>query len=330
MKGMFLNALTVVSCIGFGCSSPETGIIANQAGTGGSGMSPLAGAGGTALPSGGGGGLTSAGMAGTGGSVEMSAGSAGVSMGGSGSSGQAGQAGQAGSGGAPLSCCAGGDCKDCVSNMDGWLTKSECGMSQVNHDCDLPACTNNTKTFTGNFVLSGAAANPANNFRVTLNVRGVVECKTYNGGMNRIGNNATQTPTGVNLFYEGGTVPGSSYNTHELHVEPKNDAGASDWYLNACPTGFGEQHYTWAVNYEETIQVKGGSTIHYLSFDSNCREIQNCGAGAAPDTSCTGKQWVVPLDGMLPAINVTQPLTVNGAGYGQFLAIDVKKIEIAP
>ena len=232
MKGMFLNALTVVSCIGFGCSSPETGIIPNQGGTGGSGMSPLAGSGGAALPSGGGGGGASAGMAGTSGSAEITAGSAGVSMGGGGSNGQA---GQAGSGGAAVSCCAGGDCKDCISNMDGWLTKSECGMSQVNHDCDLPACTNNTKTFNANFALSGAAADPAKNFFVTFNVRGVVECKTYNGGMNRIGNNATQSPTGVNLFYEGGTVPGSSYNTHELHVQPKNDAGPSDWYLKCLP-----------------------------------------------------------------------------------------------
>ena len=323
MKGTFLNAsiaLTVAGSLGFACSTPETGIIANQAGTGGSGGSPSAGSGGAPTPSVGGGGTTSAGTAGSGGS-------AGMSLGGGGSGGQAGQGGSAGS---AASCCAGGDCKDCLSNMDGWVTKAECGMSQVNHDCDLPGCTNNTKTFASDFVLAGAAADPAKNFTITFNVRGVVECKTYNGGMNRIGSNATQSPTGVNLFYAGGSVPGSSYNTHELHVEPKNDVGPSDWYLNACPTGFSEQHYTWLLDYEETIKVKGGSTIHYLSFDSNCREIQNCGAGAAPDTSCTGKQWVVPLDGMVPAVDIDQPLTVNGAGYGQFLAIDVTKIEVAP
>src|SRR2546428_744551 len=88
---------------------------------------------------------------------------------------------------------------------------------------------------------------------------------------------ARNASSGGDQWYEGGTVPRSTYNSYELHVTPALAGAANDYFLNARD-GSRENHTTWALDYRAVIKVQGGGTITFLSFDSNCRHIMNCGA----------------------------------------------------
>jgi hypothetical protein len=101
------------------------------------------------------------------------------------------------------------------------------------------------------------------------------------------------------------------------------------WDLNECPQAVIESHQTWKADYEKTITVPGGSWINYLEFDTNCREIVNCGTSVDAAQVCTSQFSITPPATSVPAPPAsitTQPAASGGGAYGQWVFFDIKSI----
>jgi hypothetical protein len=162
-------------------------------------------------------------------------------------------------------------------------------------------------------------------YQVTFRVKGIVEAKNYSGGRRRAmgldpGN------AGGDQWYEGGEAPNSTYNTYELHVTPKVAGAPNDYFLNARD-GSGEDHSSWALNYMASIKVPGGGTLTFRSFDSNCRQIMNCGPGGGSNM-CRAPR-TLDLTGSVPPPpgNFVQPPKNAQNATGQWVFIDVTDVK---
>jgi hypothetical protein len=98
--------------------------------------------------------------------------------------------------------------------------------------------------------------------------------------------------------------------------------------FNQCPNTIQEAHRTWKIDHDATIKVPGGSWINYVEFDTNCREIVNCGVSDDSGTTCTDHYSITPPASVpaAPASLNTQPFASGGGGYGQWVYFDVKSI----
>jgi hypothetical protein len=134
-------------------------------------------------------------------------------------------------------------------------------------------------------------------YTVTVRMLGVVECKTYSGGAGpgKMDNASTPSLTAFhNLWITGSNVRdnGDHWNTYAFTVTAapsivvagigRTTAGtppdaAHTYFFNQCPSGTGEDHYTWRLDGSIGLSVKGGEWINYIEFDTNCRMIINCG-----------------------------------------------------
>jgi hypothetical protein len=295
--------------------SPATG--GGGSGSGGSG-NPMAG-------------TSSGGMAGTtAGGMPNTSGSGGSA--GSGTAGSAGAGGSAGTGGGGGG---GVTIADVVGKFDGFLFVAPCSDGGTGYDCtngaavpapqNSPACSSgSSKTTTMDFAIGGEMGKVYN---VTMKVYGIVETKIYQNGMRRAGQTMDASNTGGDFWYVGGTAPNSTYNTYELHVTPKVDGEANDYFLNSRPDS--ENHSSWALNYSATIAVPGGGKINFRVFDSNCRQIMNCGPGAGSGTCQAPRNLDLNNTDPKPPASFMQPFTggaPNGA-TGQWVYIDVTKVE---
>src|SRR5436190_9389165 len=141
-------------------------------------------------------------------------------------------------------CTEGGDCTAVIGKLDGWLVDESCKGPRTGADCAGAWCDGKRPALDTTFRLMGAAADPGKTFLVTLVVRGVSECKQYQGGRRRV---AAQKPAGMSqdMWYVGGMpegLPGTPWNIHGLHVRPKPAGEPADYYLNACGAGQAETH----------------------------------------------------------------------------------------
>ena len=287
---------------------------------GSTGTSAGSGSGGT--PGGGGmAGTSSGGMAGTG------TGGSGGGSAGSGTSGTGGAGGGSGGG-------AGVTIADIAGKLDGFLFVAPCGDKGTGYDClnsaavpapqNSPTCNNqNPKTTTIDFPIGGQAGKV---YDMTVHVYGVVESKNYQGGTRRDGNNMNASAQGGDFWYTGGTAPNTTYNTYELHVTPKVDGAPNDYFLNSR-NGTGEGHESWGLNYTATFPVTGGGKLNFKIFDSNCRQIMNCGPGVGSTTCAAPRTIDIGAADPKPA-NFTQPY-VGGApsgATGQWVLIDVTAV----
>ena len=266
------------------------------------------------------GGAPTAGSGGSGGSAGASGGSAGAG-------GAAGGTGGAGGGGNLISTVAG--------KLDGFLFIAPCGDGGTGYDClnsavvpapqNSPACQNQQpKNTTVDFAIGGESGKV---YDVTVHVYGVVEAKNYNGGTRRDGNNLNASATGGDFWYTGGTAPNSTYNTYELHVTPKVDGAANDYFLNSR-NGSNEGHESWGLNYTATFPVTGGGKLNFRVYDSNCRQIMNCGPGTGSSTCKAPRTIDLAATDPKPPASFTQPY-VGGApagAYGQWVFIDVTNV----
>jgi hypothetical protein len=297
--------------------TPGTGGI--TPGTGGTGTGGVVGTGGTGT-----GGSSTGGHGGTaGGSSGGSGGAGGKSTGGA-----AGSSATGGAGG-------GGDLLSVAASLDGQLVKFPCGDATQNdgYDCANVGCTNNAVTHTTTYQMAGDSATT---YAVTFNVRGVVEAYAYVGGT-RAGGTASIS-TGGSLFCSGGTQEpsgnGNDYNTYELDVSPAVTGETNVYYLNSVissenpHTSSTTQHLTFPINYSATIKVKGGGTITFKSYDSNCRSVQNC--GPTQGNKCQAPR-TVSLAGVTPAAptDFSQPFQAPTGFYGQWVYFDVTGVTVA-
>lgn len=209
-------------------------------------------------------------------------------------------------------------------DLEGFLHLAPCESQDFGHDCTLPGCQGGSKTLERTLQLGGEVGTV---YDVTVHVYGVVEPRSYQGGVRRAGNNFDVN--GRDFWYEGGVIPAATgtYNSFELHVEPPVSGAPNVYYLNSR-TG-GDTPLLIRLDYEATFPIQGGGTIRFRSFDLNCRQITNC-----TTTECgplTPKP--VTLDTVdnadPPAMLLTQPYqTGANIGRGQWFYIDV--IDAAP
>ena len=223
---------------------------------------------------------------------------------------------------APPATCMAGDCRPIAGAFDGFLYSHPCGDEGTGFDCLGSMCAGGTSTRTQSFMIKG---DPATTYELSFRVRGVVEAKNYSGGRRRA-QGLDPSANGGDQWYEGGTAPNSTYNTYELHVTPRVDGAPNDYFLNARD-GSGEDHSSWALNYLASIKVKGGGSINFRSFDSNCRQIMNCGPGGGSNMCAAPR--VLNLTGAVPPppANFVQPPKNAQNATGQWLFIDVLDVK---
>jgi len=293
-----------------------------RGGTTGAGGTATAGTTGTAGSSGGRGGTTGAGGTATAGTTGT-AGSSGGRGGTTGTGGTGGTTGTAGTGGSLLSI---------VGAFDGYLFTAPCGDGGTGYDCLNTGCTNGSpKTVTMDFPIGGT---PGTNYNITINAKGVVEAKNYSGCTRSVTGNLTFNASGGDLWCQGGTIPDSTYNTYEINVYSAATGGTpvQVYRLNARD-GTSEAHQSWPINETKTFSVVGGGRIQWRVYDSNCRQIMNCGPGAGSSTCMA--PVTLSVAGATPAAPATfmQPFRGTGAtasAYGQWVFIDVTNVVAAP
>jgi hypothetical protein len=239
--------------------------------------------------------------------------------------------GRSDGGGAPGSLCTPeGDCTAVVGKLDGFLFEESCKGPHTGADCPSVWCDGKPPAQDVPFKLTGAAADSSKTFQVTLQIRGVSECKQYQGGTRRVPAQQARGAEG-DQWYVGGMaegLPDTPWNIVGLHVTPRVGGEANDYYLNACGAGQSETHLTWKLNYQAKIKVQGGGTITFGIADSNCRMIVNCGVEDSDMSPTCSMANVEPLDGAVPPAPATfvQPLTDAQGAKGQFLFFDVKDV----
>ncbi|MDF3066227.1 MAG: hypothetical protein K0R38_1828 [Polyangiaceae bacterium] len=308
-----------------------TGAVAGTPTTsGGSAMGGSGGAGGSGTPTAG-----SSMTGGSGGSGGVATAGTGTGGGGTGGAPMGGSGGAAGGSGGSAGGATGPTIADVVGKLDGFLFIAPCGDGGTGFDClnstavpapqNSPTCQNQqTKNTTVDFAIGGEAGKV---YDVTVHVYGVVESKNYQGGMRRDGNNMNASATGGDFWYTGGTAPNSTYNTYELHVTPKVEGAPNDYYLNSR-NGTNEGHESWALNYTATFPVTGGGKVNFRVFDSNCRQIMNCGPGTGSSNCAAPRQLDLSATDPKPPGSFTQPFVggaPNGA-TGQWVFFDVTSV----
>ena len=95
-------------------------------------------------------------------------------------------------------------------------------------------------------------------YDVTLHVRGVVEPKNFTGGTVQFDH-----------FQTGGTPVKNDYNFYNLAVS----APAATYTVNRNAEKVG--HYTFAIDYQVTVPIRGGATVTMGAYDSNDVAIAN-------------------------------------------------------
>jgi hypothetical protein len=209
--------------------------------------------------------------------------------------------------------------------LDGFMHQAPCNSADFGHDCTLPGCMGGQKITETPLQLGG---DPDTIYDVTVHVYGVVEPRRYDGGVRRAG--ANFDPNGLDFWHAGGTVPGgSTYNSYELHVNPRVEGAPNDYFLNSR-TG-GDQTFVIRLDYEATFPVQGGGTVQFRSTDSNCRQITNC---ATQECGPVGPKPVVLASVMnadpAPAGFMQPYQTGANIGRGQWVYIDVTNVVARP
>jgi hypothetical protein len=180
-------------------------------------------------------------------------------------------------------------CSDVAVSLAGLRWELPCNDTTYEPTvCGCAASATDTKTIGG---VSTAA------YDVTLRFRGVVEENTCTGGVQD------------GFWCVGGSM-GGSWNAYKLtttHDGQKDQV----FYLNAGSSGL---FHSYAIDYQRTLRIYGGSIVHLDAQTGDSREVKNISA----DTN--GQPFVIP--GVAPA-----PLAFNG----QFIQVDVVSIvQVSP
>lgn len=121
-------------------------------------------------------------------------------------------------------------------------------------------------------------------YAATIVVNGISEAKVYVGGKRDAGETKPANPNdpkGIDTFYVGGMAKPSHYNVVRMRIlgaDKVTEVGR--YYLNSFPDNQGwEEQQTFVIGYTKTVDVPGGGFVEYLTQDSNCQDIDNCGPG---------------------------------------------------
>jgi hypothetical protein len=147
-------------------------------------------------------------------------------------------------------------------------------------------------------------------YDVTLRVQGVVESKVYANGTD-----VSELPT--DGFQRAGTADNAK-NQRSLFALRVASPPAT-YFFNALGRD-AMRRSVFAVDYEASLTIQGGTALHAWIADPNCEAIRNCGD---PDdaTGC------VPVDVPNLEPSIRRTLGVEPSAFdGQFLGFAVKSV----
>jgi hypothetical protein len=230
----------------------------------------------------------------------------------------------------------GGACPECATVatvLDGNTILMPCGQNTETRVCIPRAAASTPCTDPGGTAASYAGTHsynqrvtlggtPGQMYKISLKVRGMVEAKTYTGGMDR-SSSGTQVP--ADGLYTGGLAnnSGNGYNIYFI----RTDTPRQHYYLNQVGTGCNAaganctdtriRHSVFDVDMTVDITAEGGSTVCLVSADPNTSAIKNC---AEPDNNVCNPVTLQNLDPKIAAKVGTQPYN------GQFMGMTVSSV----
>ncbi len=224
---------------------------------------------------------------------------------------------------------------DLVGKLDGHLLQTPCGDTPSTDDCSGGGWKSNAVQ--GDTQCQGGAleadiefpigGEPGVVYETNMHFYGVMEPREYGNVATRAQQQRPDQEPGGNISFawmEAGagnylSAGDNNYNTYEMHVFDQNGQETMIYFFNA-DTGTG--HYTFAISYEQPIQLIGGGKVQLRVFDANCRQIKNCGPGGWP---CADKARRVDIQAADPQPQgLEQPgLGLDPAHSGQWWLIDV-------
>lgn len=180
-----------------------------------------------------------------------------------------------------------GDGKTC-ENVAGALSGLRWELPCQSAATDPALCTTQTANITKTTTLAGASGTT---YAVKLRFRGVVEPKTYNGGVE------------TGFFSVGGTPATDTANIYRLTVS----APPATFFVNSGTTRASTALYAEAIDYEATVDIQAGATVTLTAEPLDALQIKNRDQAGAPFV----------ITGVAPA---------PSAFDGQFVQMDVVSV----
>lgn len=228
---------------------------------------------------------------------------------------------------------------DLVGKLDGHLITMPCQDTPGGSDCQGAAivnggqkvdCVNNQLDSVVEYPIQGTVGAT---YMVKMHFYGIMEPKVYGDTKYREGgamppnnsNAGVNPPTWYDLKPAGTDFQLTAYNTYEIHVLDNNGKEVGTYGLNS---DLAQGHWTFVINYEKTIPIIGGGKVRVRSFDSNCRQIKNCGATDPGNAGCSGRARTLQIPTDVKPQPPQNALVQPGLGKaddqaGQWFLLDV-------
>ena len=146
------------------------------------------------------------------------------------------------------------DCPICIAgDLLGWRVESPCTSG------DSPVCSSQNDVFDSVTI----AGDDGVTYDVKLRLRGVVEQKSYTGGVQD------------GLFLEGGSPVSDGYNIVKLEISDP----AATYYLNAGTSGI---QRVWELDVTKTIPIRAGATVTLSLNALDSAQIANTDGSGQP------------------------------------------------
>jgi hypothetical protein len=145
-----------------------------------------------------------------------------------------------------------------------------------------PVCTVVSNTVTDSTTLGGDSSITYN---VELRFRGLVELKTYSGGLAQ------------GYFRTGGSDNGDGYNVYYLEVSDPYQV----YYLN---DGVSNIYYCFPLDYTATVPMQGGATVTLYATAKDNLEIVNIDSNGIPITIPDVDPYPAAYDGQFIQVDV--------------------------
>jgi hypothetical protein len=127
------------------------------------------------------------------------------------------------------------------------------------------------------------------------------------------------------------------YNSYEIHIDDQNNQEVAVYYLNADTS---QGHWTYVIDYEKKFPVIGGGRLRTRVYDTNCRQIKNCGPNGTPASNCAAQAnarrlTLTGVDPMPAAVEASQggllqPNLIgsrDASSAGQWWLVDIKSVD---
>jgi hypothetical protein len=204
--------------------------------------------------------------------------------------------------------------------LDGFTFVTGCG-APTGQTCDLgvAACPSGEMGLPGTHPTDVRVTMPGTQgvyYDMTIRFQGLVESKTYSGGVDQDGYSSIVPADGL---YSGG-VPAA---TPDIIYLVRVSSPARDYYLNSIsPPSMSSIRPPTVVDFRAVIRVEGSSSVRLVSADSNCSVLRNC--GATMSTMECNPVSVANLEPRIADDIGMQPVA------GQFIGMVVESVAIVP